>query len=304
MKGNSMKKAITLALTLVLILSLTGCKSAVTDNGDKNTTESTNSASTENEKNSTQDIDVVENSVGNVENSVESSGNSGTNSISQPSESENSTEITIFDADSQLEVMANSSDEWLIDDSFGGASMYAVCDLDDNGRLDLIASNMAGSGLFTTSNYYEINSTLDKLTKNQYDTTEGDSEPDVMVALTTAYYDFSANLFHYIFEDVLRIGAAESVCIKSSVTLEDGVVSVVPLVTCHNTADDSGNLQSRYYDNQDYEISVEDYETLDYLFEDCEKLSVTFNFVSIGDSDDIFSSLSESYNGFTVTAEN
>lgn len=300
------RKIIISLLTLALLLSLAACKSSEKSEGAVNNasvqeTESnaasvqeTGNSPDESQESSTQDVDIVENSEENGENFVE------TDKTGPSYQQESPESVT-----SQLALIAENFDMWVLDNEIyqNSECQYAITDLDGNGRLEVISSSMAGTGLYTYSSYYEVNSAFDGLEECVYDKMEGDSEPDIMCLFTTAYYDAATNIYHYIFEDVVRIGAMENYVIKSGLTLTDGTVSYTPLVTAHSIAD-GDEMQSFFYDDQDCEISGEDFENLDYLFGGCEKYTVNFGFTEIDGEDDILSTITASYSGFYFESEN
>lgn len=92
--------------------------------------------------------------------------------------------------------------DWL---SYETGTQYAVTDLNDNGLLELVVSSIQGTGLFTTSYYYEVNE--DGTGVTEWETNEADSfsEPDIGVYDAAVYVDDSG-IRHYIFEDYIRSG--------------------------------------------------------------------------------------------------
>lgn len=64
--------------------------------------------------------------------------------------------------DEQLQVIAENRSRWCPDLEYAGElCQYAVADLDRNGRYEVIVSDMAGTGLYTYSRFFEINDSYD-----------------------------------------------------------------------------------------------------------------------------------------------
>lgn len=110
----------------------------------------------------------------------------------------------------QLKVMAEHSNQWLKgEDKSKPYRTYAVTDLDQNGRWELIVSeDRQGSGQFSYTDYFQVNAAGDGLEKIKTGYKDGDSEADVAGDLGTAYYDPEKNQYHYITGDFATAGAA------------------------------------------------------------------------------------------------
>ena len=78
----------------------------------------------------------------------------------------------------QINLIADNADNWK-QDVPSGVWGYSVTDLDQNGRLEIIAASVQGTGFYTYLDIYEVNEEGTGLTKivdsDDYDT---DSAPD------------------------------------------------------------------------------------------------------------------------------
>lgn len=203
------------------------------------------------------------------------------------------------DYSAQIQIIADNADVWKNTSEYEMYS-YTVTDLDGNGRLELIASYMAGTGMYTFSDYYEVNEALDGISLCTYDVMEGDSQPDIMLDEATRYSDASTGTNYYIIDDVLRNGMSESYVLKDVVVLKDGVVTVDNLGVCANIGDEDGNVVSTYQDANGNEITEEEYGELENIYKEYKKETVKFNWVTLEDGSEITDILTQSFDGFGV----
>ncbi len=103
---------------------------------------------------------------------------------------------------------------------------YAVTDLDGNGRLEVIASNMGGTGAFTYSHFYEVNEQFDGLVECETKFVEGDSQPDIIETTVDVYYDQITGKVYYIEHDLIKMTPGEYHIIQSALSLNGGKVEV------------------------------------------------------------------------------
>ena len=61
----------------------------------------------------------------------------------------------------QLSLIAANASVWVQDASYGTVYQYTVTDLDQNGRLEVIAASLQGTGLYTYSCFFEVNEARD-----------------------------------------------------------------------------------------------------------------------------------------------
>lgn len=125
----------------------------------------------------------------------------------------------------QLALISSLCETWTAEETDGEHYVCAVTDLNRNGRLEIIDSSNQGTGLYTYSQYYEVNENGDGLVHLRKTTPEGDSEADISsFDQAPVYYDEGTGRYSCIFEDVVRNGAAEHYYNVRALWLEDGKV--------------------------------------------------------------------------------
>lgn len=217
-------------------------------------------------------------------------------------------ELPIWDGTvRQLQVMADQVELWAGDDRFGVEYQYTVTDLDQNGRLELIASSLQGSGLYTYSSYYEVNKALDGLEIcEQTEQDERYSEADIQMDRVPAFYDERVGRYYYIFGDVVRNGAAEHYYNKRALWLLDGKIREWPLANM-DVLQKTGETVIECRDADGNTISEEEYQKIeDVAFSDFTKISAElawFKPISSADlkamgSAALVEELTNSYRGF------
>jgi hypothetical protein len=189
-------------------MSLTACSN--------NKTESLEKSSVSSQENNTQVGENIE---------------SDTSSVDLPSQGDsvsNSAETTTYDK--QLQLIADQAAVWMGDtESVAEPFFYAVTDLDQNGRLEIIQSSCQGTGLYTYTNLWEVDANGTELIPCLLSTAEGDSQPDIIADPDIVYYDETSDCYFYIFRDEIRNGAAEHYQSQIAFSLQDSVVTTTLL---------------------------------------------------------------------------
>lgn len=134
------------------------------------------------------------------------------------------TEELDLNIEKQLKVISDSY-EWRYPQSGNVYRMFAVTDLDQNERLELIVSRLEGSGQYTYSDYYEVNKELNGLTLCEWPDRGIASEADIMADSVPVYYDSHNKIYYYIFTDVIKDGIHYSYESKRAIALTDGKLS-------------------------------------------------------------------------------
>ena len=173
----------------------------------------------------------------------------------------------------QLSLIAQNRQLWLEDyESLGYIVHYAVTDLDQNGRYEIIISGMGGTGLYTTSRIFEVNESLDGITECITDFLEG-SEPDLVEEVWERYLDENF-LPHYVVEDITRNGMYGAFLATMELVMEEGKISTNFLAGKETIAGETqeDDYTVIYTDSQGNVISEEEYNNIvaDY-FAGCER---------------------------------
>lgn len=192
----------------------------------------------------------------------------------------------------QIDVIMNNIDTWNLstDEDIYAPYGYAITDLDQNGRLEIIASSCQGTGIYTYSNYYEVNESLNGLNKIERNVEEGSSEADIMIPTVKVFINKATNEYHYIFDDLVKVGAAEYYENKQDIVLKNGKI-YEKAIAYRNTVYTDSNTNVTLKDANNKEITAEDYALIENkLFSNLELKFANIEWVSTTDVD--FSSVS------------
>ncbi|MGN0425993.1 MAG: M56 family metallopeptidase [Acetatifactor sp.] len=132
----------------------------------------------------------------------------------------------------QLMIIAQKKDIWDQEMDYANESyQYTIIDLDHNGRLEIIVSNMGGTGIYTYNRFYEINESYDDLVECETSFLEDESQPDLLLAeQLETYIDDKGRIF-YAVKDEVKNGSAERYQFIGSLSLQSGKVTTVPIAS-------------------------------------------------------------------------
>ena len=150
----------------------------------------------------------------------------------KPFEREIIKEIDDKTLESQIDVFLKGRDTWVIpneDAVMYEATGYMLCDLDYNGRTELIVSFWEGMQTHSTVYVYEINEKGDGFDLLDWEFRGIDSDqkvyPDVAYFSSyTGYYDKENGIFHYLFRDYYAYSFSSGGCRYHDVSLVNGKV--------------------------------------------------------------------------------
>jgi len=192
------------------------------------------------------------------------------------SEAEETTDVSI---EQQLQIIAERASDWMVP-AENGSFGFAVTDLDRNGRLEIISSVCQGTGIYTYSQFRELDSTCSGLILCETSFQEGSSQADIMVQSTPAYYDTAQDIYYYVFDDVLKNGAAEYYENKRALTLKNGEIQET-FLAYRSTIYTGSDPTVICTDAAGTAISEETYASIaDQVFGDLEKLQVRLGWVT------------------------
>ncbi|MBR3888242.1 MAG: hypothetical protein IKJ32_04000 [Clostridia bacterium] len=199
----------------------------------------------------------------------------------------------------QLNVILNNKELWYKDDEFDQYS-YAVTDLDQNGRLEIISSICQGTGLYTYTTIYEVNETLEELNLCESNLEEYDSQADIIKKNWIVFYDKYTEKYYYVLEDVTRNGMAELYENKRYFCLFNGE-SVEEYLVRKSTIYQNGIPEITFTDVNDNIINEEEYNKFENkYFNSFEKMMVNIEWLS-GFTDISITELEISYRNFNLT---
>ncbi len=138
---------------------------------------------------------------------------------------------------------------------------YTFTDLDHNGRLELITASLQGSGLFTYADVWEMNEDFSDLVSCTDNLGEGGSYPDIITEAVNCYHDEAADLYYYLFDDVVRSGMAEHWLGKTVLCLHDGVVEITVICSEYDVSEDpEAEPTVTYSDGEGNALTKEEFE--------------------------------------------
>ena len=140
--------------------------------------------------------------------------------------------------DRQTALIMDRYDVW--SNQFDSADwFYTITDLDHNGRLEVIAASLQGSGLFTYAAIWEVNEDFSDIAECRDDLGEGGSYPDIITEAANCYHDEAADRYYYLFDDVARSGMAERWLGKTVLCLHDGAVELTVICSEYEVYEDA-----------------------------------------------------------------
>ncbi len=204
--------------------------------------------------------------------------------------------------ESQIALLNENVSVWGEGLNEGNSGVFCVTDLDHNGRLELIASFVEGTGYFSTSTIYEVDETFEAIEEVDVSAIREASEPDLLFYDKYTCYE-EDGVYYYICEDVVRNGYAEAVFYKQYISLENGVLSsdVIGAIEA-KVEEERGEdvLKTAYYDDEGHNITPDDFRALEtYWFrDDAKKTAIRFGWIAYEGEDDYSEDLTGSYNVF------
>ena len=179
-----------------------------------------------------------------------------------------------YTARNQMKIIAENMAMWTEELEYADeVYKYAITDLDENGRYEIIVSNMGGTGLYTYSRFFEVNETYDGLNECSTDFIEGDSQPDFIANHWMAYIDEDGQ-YHYVVQDSLRNGAAEYYGNIRGLVLENGQIKTERIANMSVIYID-GAENASYMDANGNPLTKETYESAaDNYYVNCPKVEI------------------------------
>ena len=159
----------------------------------------------------------------------------------------------------QLEVFAANKDVWNMNEYNPLIFNYAVYDIDNDGKLELITSANAGTGLYSENHFYitdDIFTEIQELPQEYY---EEYSELDI-VGYDDGIAYMDGNVIYYPASDYTRNGAAESYSADGAYYLKDGIVYSAIFRSENTLWTDEDNYEQTLYDAEGNEITQEAWE--------------------------------------------
>ena len=173
----------------------------------------------------------------------------------------------------QVRLIAESRDLWLVTDpQQADFAQYAVSDMDENGRLELITTVTEGTGQFSSTQFWEVNEDFSRLEPVEYDLDGAQSEPDL--GWSGSFRSYKGELGNFVVaRDQMANGYAENYYYEDFFVLRNGVVDSGTISYCLVLAEDSNGdgepeMHAYYYASgeeeeeltpQQFVLSVDDF---------------------------------------------
>ena len=172
--------------------------------------------------------------------------------------------ISSIPQEKQLEILEANRTLWEFHDFYESPWFYTFTDLDLNGRLEVIAATIQGSGVFTYANYYEVNadgSGIDNLYHANVEIEGPDDWPEIVQDSLSCYYDASENRYWYPCEGVTKDGYGHQYYAWHALCLKDGAADWELIASKHVDWDENGKDTTACQDAQGNVISSSDYDS-------------------------------------------
>lgn len=194
--------------------------------------------------------------------------------------------ISNLSRENQIKLISESKNIWISD--FGGNEpvSYTVCDLNNNGRLEIIAASIQGTGFYTSYNIYEVSGNGEELIKYKNAASESDSLADLSWSDTVFIYkDPDTGIYHSAFTDYLKNGAAYYYEEKRDLVLSDYTVKESPVAYKTTKYNDSESAPvvtaARYISGGEQKISESEFDSaFDTYFEGYDKKEIKLKWYS------------------------
>ena len=171
--------------------------------------------------------------------------------------------------DQQKQLLMEHYDDWAYQDPWSSPWSYTFTDLDHNGRLEVTAASLQGSGFYTYAHIWEVNADFSGITECLPAVEEeGMSYPDIIVDSVPCYFDASSGHYYYLVNDFVRGGYAEHYESVNTLCLHDGIIDIQTLAAMREFYSDPDNEhpETTYYDSDGNESSEEVYRTAEDVF--------------------------------------
>jgi|GEM_PF-1155600 len=169
----------------------------------------------------------------------------------------------------QLAILAANADVWRVPEEFD-AWGYAVTDLDQNGRLEILSSACYGTGHYSTNSIWEVGADGTLLPAEGLRTEYG-TGTFLLQTFVPVYRDPVQNVYHYVFHGEVRSDANRYYATLTGLTFSNGSASELLLASQETEYGDSEPVVT-YALPDGKQISAADYNAAaDRAYPDCQK---------------------------------
>ena len=223
------------------------------------------------------------------------------------------------DISSQIQLIVDNFELWKMDGEFVQDSKpyggYTVTDIDKNARLEIISSEIEGSGNYSYNNIWEVNESFDALVLcKREQTAEKETQIDIMEESVPAYYDDDLCAYYLTFDDMKGDSLTYLYEEKRALSLQNGLL--IEKILAHKTIieyklesdrDDSSSYSDPTYRDMDGKnISEEEYNNItDRYYGELQKMQAYIQWIDAQDmsgieNDELYNILYCSYHEFSI----
>ena len=165
--------------------------------------------------------------------------------------------------EAQKQILENNRSLWEFTDPWDSPWFYTFTDLDHNGRLEVLAASVQGSGIYTYAHFYEVRtdgSGIENVYHENEEIEGPDDWPEIIMDSLPCAYDAAADRWYYACEGVTKSGYAYQYSSWNVLCLKDGIAEWEPLASMtveYTDAGDTPTVECR--DAQGNSISEQDY---------------------------------------------
>ena len=214
----------------------------------------------------------------------------------------------LLPAEEQIAIFVANRELWYPVDDYYVPYSYTVCDLDQNGRLELLINICMGTGFFSENTAWEINESGDGIVScgEIFETYE--SVVDLGYPEADAYYDAESGVYYYVAEDFIRNGWAFNATEMYALSLEDGQIRSQFLASYACETFEDGTQTITCTDASGADITEEEFNVIDEtVFADLKPLTAKFLWkaeymedTDLLDADGWHRILEEAWQGFSL----
>ena len=167
----------------------------------------------------------------------------------------------VQDAEEQVALIASLRSVWDVPSEPVGTMGYMVTDLDSNGRLEIMVSQLVGTGNFTYTDVYEVTPDKQGLSLCEKEWNEEKSEADWLSQNEVPmYFDWLDGIEWYVVGDFQKDNYGETHWNLRGISLQDGILKEKPICQSDTYYDDRGNSHTVYYNAEGAVISSTGFE--------------------------------------------
>lgn len=215
-----------------------------------------------------------------------------------------------LELDHQLGLIADALATWSAPTEYPEPSAYMVTDLDQNGRLELIATVCTGTGSTSFNQYYQVSQEGNSLELIRVVRTHSELTPDWYLEETMdVFYDDNTHTYYYDVSDLWKDGSTCTYFSNFGWWIENDTVYTAMYRQEQDRINDEGfNRTTSYWSGKNENITKEQFDALgSAYFEGMAEMQAVFHWFYfdpsfVSNPDKLLEKLQESYDNFSLIA--